>query len=205
MAHSSQSGGRDISFPSRLLAAAPLQITSAGGLTEGLVKERSSALSSYYAKLLEDNDGRMLRQAGEHRIKELHSALGLTSSASAALLDVSRGSSDTPAAAALNELFREGQHQAQKPATFCKKQMAKLNEQITQLCTTMAELDNVESVAGAGVVDVSFKAERKVTLKACRSLYHAVELLKDFALTNAEHCGQVAKFVDRSCEAVSNG
>ena len=205
VAHSSQSGGRDMSFPSRLLAAAPLQITSAGGLTEGRVKERSSALSSYYAKLLEDNDGRMLRQAGEHRIKELHSALGLTSSASAALLDVSRGSSDTPAAAALNELFREGQHQAQKPATFCKKQMAKLNEQITQLCTTMAELDNVESVAGAGVVDVSFKAERKVTLKACRSLYHAVELLKDFALTNAEHCGQVAKFVDRSCEAVSNG
>jgi len=49
----------------------------------------------------------------------------------------------------------------------------------------MADLDEAESAAGAGVVDVSFKAERKVTLKACRSLYHGVELLEDFALTNA--------------------
>jgi hypothetical protein len=197
--------GREVlTFPSRLLAAAPLQVTGPGALGETRVMERSRALCSYYAKLLEDNDGRTLRQVGEYKIKELHSALGLTSSASAALLAVSRGL-QTPSAAALSALFREADDQAKNPARFCTKQMAKLKEQVTQLCTTMAELDNMESVAGAGVLDVSFKAERKVTLKACRSLYHGVELLKDFALTNAEHCGQIAMFVDRSCETIPDG
>ncbi len=204
-ANSGQPAGREaLSFPSRLLAAAPLQITGAGGLGETRVKERSRALCSYYAKLLEDNHGRTLRQVGEYKIKELHSALGLDSSASAALLAVSRGV-DTPSAAALGALFREANDQAKKPACFCTAQMSRLKEQVAQLRTTMTELDQVESVAGAGVLDVSFKAERKVTLKACRSLYHGVELLKDFALTNAEDCGQVAKFVDRSCEAFPNG
>ena len=204
--HSNPSGSsrETLAFPSRLLAATPLQVTATGGLGEARVTERSRALCLYYANLLQDSDGRALRQVGEHRIKELHSALGLPSSASEALLGVSRGSS-TPAAAALNELFREAHSQALTPASFCEKQMAKLRDQTASLRATMAELDEAESVAGAGVVDVSFKAERKVTLKACRSLHHAVELLKDFALTNAEHCGQLAKFVDRSCEALSNG
>ena len=189
-----------LAFPSRLITAAPLQIATSGGLGEAQVAERSRALCSYYKGLLADSDGRILRHVGEHKIKELHSALGLPVAVSEQLLGVSRRGTHHPTAAALGDLLREAQRQADAPAAFCAKQMQGLRDRTAKLAKTMAELDEAESAAGAGVVDVSFRAERKITLKACRSLHHGVELLKDFALTNAEALGQVAKFIDRSCQ-----
>ena len=61
--------------------------------------------------LLEDSDGRILRQVGEHKIKELHSALGLAVAVSERLLGVSRRGTRYPAAAALSDLLREAQRQ----------------------------------------------------------------------------------------------